>query len=296
MLNLPTIKFSELMASVMEDIPVYADANLVDESKIIKVIARCNSQLGVRGHRVKTKLIPIVNGQATLPVDFYKVQSALGVHSHECEYNNFITIEDEYKLIDIPRVKNELVFAHLNVENLWVPVVDCNGTTMYNSCTEQTKDIRRSPVVQKARKISYVHRLHLKNSSSPYVSIYCPNHTSEYQIDFDEGVILANYNEGEILLTYLADLIDDETGELLILNHPKLYGYYEYSAKAKALEDIFMNSEADVQTKMQYCKREANLYAIEAFDFISSAKGKQWKEINKQQQINFYNQWMAIFK
>lgn len=293
LLNLPTITYSQMMASVMDDISVYTDGSLVDESRVIKVIQRCNAVLGVNIHKQKVRLLTVKDYSTTLPLDLHKVEWAFSSHLHQLN-TGFVTIEDERELRDT-QVKT--VFAHLNLENLWYPVDTPSGKYMYNECIDQCRDYRLAPYTNNAYTIKSLQPLRYVDRDNSLLTEYSPRFrsTDTYFIDREEGIITTSFQEGYILMSYVATLIDEDTGELLIPNEPKLYGYYEYSAKAKVLEDIFMNSEADVEKKLMYAKKEANSFFLEAADFVATAKGSQWRELNKTAHQRFYNRWVQTF-
>ena len=51
------ITFSQLMASVESDMDSFADAGMIDRSKYIKTIRKCNSDLGIRINKEKEKAV-----------------------------------------------------------------------------------------------------------------------------------------------------------------------------------------------------------------------------------------------
>lgn len=294
--NIPTQTLSQLVASASEDLHSFADANLIDEDKLIKVVARCNEVLGVRINRERQIFIPVVNGLATIPLDFYKAEALFGIHSVQRYGSGIIDYGNQVQQTNKEPCNDDDVVGwgqHTCETN-------CNETC-YEGCLREDEGkywIERKP--------SFGNQCTIINNFSP-IKISNPNEflvpyspsmrygTQTATIDMEEGVINAPFQTGEIFLCYLANFTDPNTGKLLVPFHPMLNDYYEYSIKTKILENVFMNSEADVWNKLQYAKRERNLSYADAIDFVMSAKGRQWVEWNKKREHAFYNKWFKMF-
>ena len=75
-----------------------------------------------------------------------------------------------------------------------------------------------------------------------------------------------------------------EDGEIEIPFHPMLNSYYEWSVKEKLLEDMFLNSDADVQQKLAYAAQKKREAHGSAWIFANSREVGEWNKIQKKKQ------------
>ena len=75
-----------------------------------------------------------------------------------------------------------------------------------------------------------------------------------------------------------------------------LNDYYEYSVKKKILEDLFLNSDADVINKLQYVELKLSESYYDAYSYIQSAKVNQWSKMRRKYEQAFYKKWYASFE
>ena len=288
MLDLETQTLSELIATASDDLHSFADANLIDESKLIGEVARCNETIGVRINKIKQIFIPVEDFIAVLPQDFYKVECMFGLYGQQTYGSGILDYGNQVQQTCEKPEKKDLVG--------WGKT-DCDeGCFKYDAGKYW---IERKPafssnliVVNNFTPLSIINNSSIATSYSPHRG-YRSNNTAS--INKEEGIIKTSFMTGEIFFSYLANFIDPNTGELLVPFHAKLNPYYLYSVKAKILEDIYINSEADVERKLAYVKRERNLAYTDAIDFVMSAKGKAWVKYNKEREREFYNKWFKAF-
>jgi hypothetical protein len=269
--KIPTIKFSQLLASVRDDLPKYDGEGMIDAGKLIKVVHRCNDVMGINIYDHKECIIPVKNFKGNLPMDFYKAEMALAVGEVTRNFG-VIATGNHYE---------------------W--------TTVQNACScEGGTSVCVTPLEQFQPTITYNTFIPLKLGENAFKCFSekspCRSWgTGKYEIDFEEDLIHTEFEEGLIYLSYMANMTDPDSGELLVPFHGRLNDYYEYSVKARILENMFLNTEADVAQALAYVKRERNLAFSEAVDFVTSKSYREWRQMEEKRQRAFYNRWYKAF-
>src|SRR6478609_6570290 len=244
-MQLPTIKFSQLLSSVKEDMHKYDAEGMIDPIRLIKVVRRCNEVLGSPIYQRKTCAVQVENFKANLPLDLYKIEMVFAVGEFK-SYTSLIATGNHYEWSG---VRNACM---------------CEGGL--SVCVTPLEQHQPTYTINTFTKVN------LTENSLPRICKYSPNRHwfgSTYTIDIQEEIIQTSFKEGLLYISYLADLTDEKTGEVLVPFHARLNDYYEYSIKAKILEDMLVNSEADVSNVLQYIKQERNFSFTEAVDFVT---------------------------
>jgi len=279
------IKLSALMSSVKSDLNLYDDAGMIDEDRVIKVIAECNEKLGQRIYKSRECKLTIVNGYADIPDDLYKIE------------NIFAT-----EVVNITKTNPN--FGASQVEFTPTKPKDTSKIVTYGkmACTDSNGNcywIEDKKPVNKDTQISYerIIPLNLTNTLYNRCTEYSPctiNTNRDYKVDVEEGKFKFSFDSGEVYLCYLGNLIDED-GEIEIPFHPMLNSYYEYAVKEKILEDIYINSESDVIQKLQYIsQKKKDAYGI-AWNFANTKEVNEWNKIQKKLQREYYNKWYKMY-
>lgn len=278
------IRLDELMSSVKSDLSLYDDSGMIDEDRVLKVIAACNEKLGQRIYKSRECKLQVRDYIADIPNDLYKIENILATqvytkHNHTPDFGAQQVDFAYEKPKDPERI---ITYGQMG----------CVDTC--NQCYWITD--RKTPIVNQTFVYEKFIPLQLSNSLYGKCAEYapCSNTSKDYTIDLDNDTFKFSFKEGEIYLCYLGNLVDED-GNLLIPFHPKLNDYYEYAVKEKILEDMYLNSEADVIQKLQYItakKREA--YAI-AWDFANTREVNEWSKIQKKLQTEYYNKWYKMY-
>jgi len=278
------IKLSQVMNSVKSDLHLYDDAGMIDNDRIIKVIAECNEKLGQRIFKSRECKIQVNNYKAPIPSDLYKIE------------NMFATKAINFNSMNPSFGARQLEFSP-------TPPEDCSKMITYgkmgcvdscNNCyfvSDRTPTPTTTTIVYET-----IIPLSLSNKVSCKCAEYspCNFYSGEYKVDLDEEEFTFSFESGEVYICYLGALISED-GEIEMPFHPKLNSYYEYAIKEKILEDMFLNSDADVLAKLRHTsekRREA--YAI-AWDFANTRQVNEWNEIQKRIKKDYYNKWVRIF-
>ena len=278
------IKISEVMSSVKSDMSVYDDAGFMDEDRVIKIIRECNEKLGQRIYKSRECVLDIVNFKAEIPSDLYKIENIMAskvynevfMNPENEKYQHEILYEkpkDDRKIINYGKLgckdscdncfwiedkKNTYVHKMIRFEK-FVPLQLSNN--LYNRCTEY----------------------------SP-----CNLRDRSYKLDLENDNFKFSFQEGKAYLCYLGDLISED-GEVEIPFHPMLNPYYEWAIKEKVFEDMFLNSEADVQQKLAYAAQKKREAHGSAWIFANSREVGEWNKIQKKKQQQYYQKWYSMY-
>jgi hypothetical protein len=156
--------------------------------------------------------------------------------------------------------------------------------------------IVRQPQIQREIEIKTFIPLSMSKRCHDSCTNYSPQSVvkSEYAVDLEDNIIRTSFKEGQLFLCYIGTL-EDEDGLPMIPFHPLLNGYYEWSLKKKILEDVFMNSDADVDKKLQYAIQEQKNAYLEAWQFTGYPEHKELENNQKRYEAEFYNKWYKNF-
>lgn len=284
------IKLSQVMASVKSDLNLYDDAGFIDSDRIIKIVAECNEKLGQRIYKSRDCKIVVTDYKAPSPADLYKIEKvfATAVHSIHHTDANFGAERLEFS---VTRPKSQ---DWSNV--ITYGKIECGNDCGPNNCDKCYFASLRPEQPETTVIYTKIIPLSLSYSATNSCTEYspCRNVRSDYKIDLDQREFTFNFKEGEICLSYLGDLVDEE-GDLEIPFHPKLNSYYEYAIKEKIMEDMFINSEADVIGKLQYfAQKKRDAYVI-AWEFVQSKRVGEWNNIQKKLRQEYFNKWYKGF-
>ena len=231
--------FDQLLADVSIDFSGHALEGMIEPQQLIKVATRVNYDLGLRIHRTKEYLLEVEHNKVKLPEDF--------------KYLNYAFVCDEFKITNtFPSG------THVDTtQTKYVPAPDggdtgpCDDPTCKDVCVVKTCPTEENGetvynqymVVQymgaeQYRTSSRFYPLRIKDNTSS-IQCDCPNINIQ-AIDIAEikdGFLLTNFTSGKVYINYQGAMEDDE-GNLLVLDHPYCNEYYEYALKQRILENM----------------------------------------------------------
>lgn len=253
--------FDQLIAEVQSDFTMYDSANLIDPGTLIKVATRVNADIGLKINSTKQTVISVEKNRAKLPNDFQTV--------------NFVFIAADYKVKHFP-------IQGTHVESVQAPVVPkynpgvneidvcatpvINNNTSFipvlcNVCNQQSCNCNAATCSTELNcdgvEINLIQRLKYSTheykkfiplriiGDGTFVDENCPNkafntHNEAY---IKDGYIYTNFKTGKLYINYQG-LMEDEEGNLLVLDHPLINEYYEYALKERILENLMFNNES----------------------------------------------------
>lgn len=292
--NIKYMTFSQLMSSVESDMESFADSGMVDRSKYIKTIRKVNSDLGVRINQEKEVLLDIKNYRTTLPDDFEHLQLALLCEETPTRCQIVSPSPDAPKLISCLDTDSET----------FNPCASCptscpegSSTTICGQCYKVYQKVDYDLTLAYSTKVP----VKLTKRSHAYCSSNCLNSMLnsdkyKYTLDIDDRVItLSGVKEGKVYINYITDMVNEDN-EILLVNHPLLTDYYEYSVKEKMLENYMLNNDSDVSSKLKYIIEQKKLARIDAMNFVYMPEFTEITAYQKAKRENFYNRFFKQFE
>lgn len=263
--------FNELLDEVSTDFSVFSMEGMIEPGQLIKVAQKVNYDLGLKIHQVKEDVIEIDHGKAKLPSDFYVMNLALMMHKYKIK-------------APIPMGRHtEDVLIPDTCPACEQPPQECGCPCPQKckvSCNEQYQVVQT--VKHEVRIFDETERVHL---TGPHLSKRCPNRGPGCGShgEIKNGYIYFNVKHGKLYINY-EGAMEDEEGNLLVLDHPMINEYYEYALKERILQNLYMNGEP-VQEKLMFIKgelRAARNYALSIVNTPDFAELKALHDMNRE--------------
>ena len=134
-------------------------------------------------------------------------------------------------------------------------------------------------------------RLNIQKSKS--VSNDCFNLNSRGYFDsyIKNGYLHVNFDEGVVYVNYQS-LMEDDDGNLLIIDNPYCNEYYEYAIKQRLYENLMFAGE-NVANQLQYIEQKLRAARNLALGFVNTPDYGEmkamWEANRKAQYHNYYN-------
>ncbi len=271
--------FDQLLDEVSADFTVYANEGMIEPGQLIKVAQRVNYDLGLRIHGTKEKILDIENKKTRLPEDFYVLNYAYLCGRYTVtspvmsgrETENIILSSDLCKKCGQPdpTCACESTYA-----------VECKtGEKVFVQVVEKRKfETRTYDSFEPIRIATSTGKIDATNDSDK--AGYIKN-----------GFIYTNLDEGRLFISYQGAL-EDDGGNLLVLDHPMINEYYEYAMKQRILENLYINGE-DVAQRMQLVEQRLRAARNNALSIVNTPDFaemyKLWQTNRKAQYSRYYD-------
>ena len=228
--------FSQLMEDVSIDFSNYALEGMIEPQQLIKVATRVNYDLGLRIHRTKEVVIDIEHGRGQLPMDFaylnyafrcgeYKINNTLPSGTHVETFN------------DVPYVPSPSDAAPCDTDS------SCKDVCVIKTCNNKNEYqlVQRIGQAQ-FRTFTNWTPLQIKDVNDPVC--FCPSLGAQALdvAEIKDGFLVTTFKTGKVYLSYQGAM-EDDTGDLLVLDQPYCNEYYEYAIKQRILENMVWNGE-----------------------------------------------------
>lgn len=277
--------FEQLLEDVSIDFSSYALEGMIEPQQLIKVATRVNYDLGLKIHRTKEVILDIEHGRAKLPSDF--------------AYINFAFLCGDYTVhTSMPSG------THIDTTGSvpYVPDPGYTGPCQDPSCKDVCviKPCEDNPgytLVQKIGGGEYktytaFKQLRIKDVSKKLCN-GCPgiNSDAEDVAEIKDGFIKTNFSSGKVYISYQGAMEDDE-GNLLVLDHPYCNEYYEYALKQRILENLMFAGE-NVTNQLNLIEGRFRAARNNALSFVNTPDFKELQDIwllnRKAQYHKYYN-------
>jgi hypothetical protein len=176
-------------------------------------------------------------------------------------------------------------------------LLDCagDGTPRVHYTTNGRRMESRKPVrlhMYKADSLSPEPRERYDNRmDDSYITGLSSKKGNYYDAYLKNGFLHVNFDEGTVYLNYQS-VMEDDDGNLLVLDNPYTNEYYEYALKQRIFENLFMAGE-QVQNHLQLMNGQLRAARNQALGFVNTpdfAEMKKLHEVNRKAQYhNYYN-------
>lgn len=266
-------KGRELLDQVADDLSSYDDGGMIDYSKLYKVLRTCNATLGEKINPEKDDVLSVENYRCRIPEDFLNLNYSLVCTNKKINITPPAGFQIEYESV-------------------------CDLSSRFCSPC-YSEDSSACSIVQKVNEQYYeftdVKLVQVNSKSFKHCAPQCPNFyvNSGYVIEIgDNGWITTNFESGNLYVNYVSDLQDDD-GDLLILDHPLVEPYYEAAVTSKILKGIVYNKDAEVAELYKDSLRHLSNARTEAIKFISISGYTEIRDLWLSQRRRFYNKFFA---
>ena len=276
--------FNELLDEVKLDFNMYELENMIDPAQLIKVAQRVSYDLGLRIHLDKQKVIDFEGNKVRLPNDFYSLTSAVLCSNY--------TLKEE---VLQGTHTEDIILDPANCTSCGEPDPTCACEKTYTVCEDRyIKVMHRRAFV--TREFTEFKRLYIRAAQGvdPLCSQVDKRETP-YQAELRNGFLyMTGIDSGTVYINYLGTL-EDDNGNLLVLDHPMCNEYYEYALKQRILENLYMNGE-DVAQKMQLIEQRLRAARNNALSIVNTPNFKEMYELWKNNRRAMYARYYDMFK
>jgi len=285
--------FDQLLEDVSVDFSTYALEGMIEPQQLIKVAQRVNYDLGLKIHQSRETIIDAEHNKAQLPSDFTTL--------------NYAFVCSDYRVVN-----SQPSGTHTDTtQPKWVPdpgqpnqcenPADCKGVCVIKTCPKD--DGRGSTtygggyvVLQRLnpetyREFSSFFPLRITNTSN--VSCECPNLNTQSPnvAEIQDGYLLTTFTTGKIYISYQGSL-ENNDGDLLVLDHPYCNEYYEYALKERILENMLFAGE-NVAQQLGLIQGKLKASRNNALSFVNTPDfeemRKLWTVNRRAQMHNYYD-------
>jgi len=316
--------FDDLMNSVRSDLYTFDQDNFLNPQELLKIAIKVNYELGLKINPSRGKIIEVHNGKGKLPADFYvmnfgmlcgvanetrpliqvadlglgwnivthnlgSTNVVLKVQNSEKDYVNF-----EYVILNENQVKVK-VFEVWNAARITIIAaanVVANCSISLDNCPDGCKIVENRPGLIREFPRPVPIEIIPYNYGEPECNLANVG-SYNYRMKIKDGFIhTINFKEGRVYINY-ESLMEDDEGNLLVLDHPLVNEYYEYALKERILENLFMNGEPLAAQKLQLIQSKMMIARTNALSFINTPDygemKRMWEKNRKAMYAKYYN-------
>lgn len=277
--------FDELLGEIGTDFVIYNNEGLIEPSQLIKVAQRINYDLGLRIHGTKEKILELENRKVKLPDDFYVLNYAYLTATYKVNYRAYAGRETENVITGFS--------GDGCCPRCYKPEVDCCCEATYTQECQNGEKIYVQ-VVEKRKTETRIYetfdRIRIATDTGKRDALNDTDNVGYIK----NGFIYTNVDSGKLFISYQGAL-EDEDGNLLVLDHPMINEYYEYAIKQRLLENLYINGE-DVAQKLQLIESKLRIARNNALSIVNTP---DFAEMYKLWQLNrkgMYHKYYNMFK
>ncbi|MBE17977.1 MAG: hypothetical protein CMH79_04360 [Nitrospinae bacterium] len=279
--------FDQLLEDVSVDFSTYALEGMIEPQQLIKVATRVNYDLGLRIHRSNQTIIDIEHGKGQLPTDF--------------AFLNYAFVCGDFT------VSSQMPSGtHVDTTNP-VPYVpepgytgpcddpECGDVCVITAC-EGKADYQLIQYVGAGEVRSYTTFRPLRIQECLQATCDCPNVSLQANdiAEIKDGYLLTNFKTGKVYISYQGAM-EDQNGNLLVLDHPYCNEYYEYALKQRILENMVFAGE-QVQNQLGLIESRLRAARNNALSFVNTPDFKELQKVWEMNRKAMHYKYYDMFK
>jgi hypothetical protein len=276
--------FDQLYNDVVVDFATYNIEGFIDPGQLIKVATRVNYDLGLRIHRTKEVVLDIEHGKARLPYDFAFLNYAFRCGSY--------SIADRMPSGTHIETFNDVPYVPAPGESGPCGDPECRDVCVIKTCDDKNAYQLIQRVGEHTWR-TFTAFVPLRIRTVNKYTCDCPN-VNEQASDIAEikdGFILTSFTTGKVYISYQGAMEDNE-GNLLVLDQPYCNEYYEYALKQRILENMLFAGE-NVSNQMTLIEQRLRASRNNALSFVNTPDFRELYEVwwmnRRAQYHNYYN-------
>ena len=278
--------FDELLYEVGTDFVIYNNENLIEPAQLIKIAQKVNYDLGLRIHSTKEKILELEHRKVKLPDDFYLLNYAYLTSTYKVNYKANAGRETENRIVGSGNYET--------CSRCYKPETDCCCEATYvQECQGNEKIFVQ--VVEKRKTETRIYetfdRIKIAATTGRTDALDNSDGNAGY---IKNGFIYTNVDNGKLFISYQGALEDDE-GNLLVLDHPMINEYYEYAIKARLLENLYINGE-DVVQKLQLIEQRLKVARNNALSIVNTPDFAEMYQVWAMNRKAMYAKYYDMFK
>jgi hypothetical protein len=279
--------FDQLLNEVAADFTMYSLEGYLEPSQLIKVTQRVTYDLGLRIHGTKEITLDVEKCKAKLPDDFYVVNYAYLTGQYKVTYPMFAGRETENVIVGTGKTpecpKCSMCMSECGCEYTFAQ--ECqNGESIFVQVVEKRKT--------ETRVYDTLDRIQIAANTGRKDAL--DNKNDGYSAYIKNGYIYTNIDNGKIYISYQGAL-EDEDGNLLVLDHPLINEYYEYALKQRILENLLINGE-NVSAQIQIIEQRLRAARNNALTVINTPNFSEMYQLWKTNRKAMYSKYYDMFK
>lgn len=99
---------------------------------------------------------------------------------------------------------------------------------------------------------------------------------------------------GKVYICYLGAM-EDEEGNLLVLDHPKINEFYEYALKERIFENLYLNGEPDIERRLNLVQEKLRRTRAECLSLVCTPDFYELDATIKMNRKAMYNKYLHPF-
>jgi len=307
--NLKYKTFGQLLSEVKGDFESYNLEDLIKPHQLIKVAKRINYDLGLRIHQTKNRVLEIDHGRAQLPDDFLTLNYAYILGNFEVTSPMVQGTHVEEVPLDAPKYFPGTDKVEICAVPESCPTPDpcpdpcqapepcgcdtCGCDTWINCKGQEMKLIQK--IGMTTRKWTEFYRIEL-NGEDQFFDPLCPNkkNGASNKGFIKDGYVYTPFKDGELYINYQG-MMEDDDGNLLVLEHPMINEFYEYALKERILEILMGNNETVNGAFVQRIDQKLRLSKNAAKSIVNTPDFAELKQVWAMNRKAMFNKYYKMF-